>query len=75
MDFEKHLEYNAYKDSLNEIFDKLDEVIYISNTIDYKKISILLSEIVQNFNYYNIDTIPSANVGKEGITVGGSLPN
>jgi len=72
MDFEKHLEYNAYKDSLNEIFDKLDEVIYISNTIDYKKINILLSEIVQNFDYYNIYTIPSANVGKAvEMTVGG----
>ena len=64
MDFEKHLDYNAYKDSLNEIFDKLDEVIYISNTIDYKKINILLSEIVQHFDYYKIYTIPSANVGK-----------
>ena len=72
MDFEKHLDYNAYKDSLNEIFDKLDEVIYISNTIDYKKINILLSEIVQNFDYYNTVVIPSANVGKvEGKVEGG----
>jgi len=72
MDFEKHLDYNAYKDSLNEIFDKLDEVIYISNTIDYKKINILLSEIVQNFDYYNTVVIPSANVVKvEGKAVGG----
>jgi hypothetical protein len=64
MDFEKHLEYNTYKDKLNEIFDKLDEVIYISNTIDYKKINILLSEIVQNFDYYKTDVIPSPNVEK-----------
>jgi hypothetical protein len=52
LNISEHYKYNQYKEKLNEIFDKLDEVIYISNTIDYKKITILLAEIVQNFDYY-----------------------
>ena len=52
LNISEHYEYNQYKEKLNEIFDKLDEVIYISNTIDYKKITILLAEIVQNFDYF-----------------------
>ena len=68
LDISEHLAYNQYKEKLNEIFTKLDEVLYISNTIDYKKITILLAEIVQNFDYYNKDVkdaIPSAKAGKE----------
>lgn len=52
LNISEHIAYNQYKEKLNEIYDKLDEVIYISNTIDYKKITILLAEIVQNFDYY-----------------------
>jgi len=52
LNISEHIEYNQYKEKLNEIYDKLDEVIYLSNTIDYKKITILLAEIVQNFDYY-----------------------
>jgi hypothetical protein len=52
LDISEHLAYNQYKEKLNEIFTKLDEVLYLSNTIDYKKITILLAEIVQNFDYY-----------------------
>jgi len=52
LDISEHLAYNQYKEKLNEIFTKLDEVLYISNTIDYKKITILLAEIVQNFDYF-----------------------
>jgi len=68
LDISEHLVYNQYKEKLNEIFTKLDEVLYISNTIDYKKITILLAEIVQNFDYYNKDVkdvIPSAKAGEE----------
>ena len=52
LNISEHIAYNQYKEKLNEIYDKLDEVIYLSNTIDYKKITILLAEIVQNFDYY-----------------------
>ena len=52
LNISEHIAYNQYKEKLNEIYDKLDEVIYISNTIDYKKITILLAEIVQNFDYF-----------------------
>jgi len=71
LDISEHLAYNQYKEKLNEIFTKLDEVLYLSNSIDYKKITILLAEIVQNFDYYNKDVkdvkdvIPSAKAGEE----------
>ena len=52
LDISEHLAYNQYKEKLNDIFTKLDEVLYLSNTIDYKKITILLAEIVQNFDYF-----------------------
>ena len=49
----EHYKFNQYKVKLNEVFDNLDEIIYISSTIDYKKVNILLYKIVQNFDYYN----------------------
>ena len=49
----EHYKFNQYKVKLNEVFDNVDEIIYISSTIDYKKVNILLYKIVQNFDYYN----------------------
>ena len=49
----EHYKFNQYKVKLNQVFDNLDEIIYISSTIDYKKVNILLYKIVQNFDYYN----------------------
>ena len=49
----EHYKFNQYKVKLKEVFDNLDEIIYISSTIDYKKVNILLYKIVQNFDYYN----------------------
>jgi len=48
-----HYKFNQYKVKLNEVFDNLDEIIYLSSTIDYKKVNILLFKIVQNFDYYH----------------------
>jgi putative component of toxin-antitoxin plasmid stabilization module len=49
----EHYKFNQYKVKLNEVFSNLDEIIYISSAIDYKKVNILLYKIVQNFDYYN----------------------
>jgi hypothetical protein len=75
LNISEHIAYNQYKEKLNEIYDKLDEVIYLSNTIDYKKITILLAEIVQNFDYYKHHKEALATASKQQpiavFTVGG----
>ena len=70
LNISEHIAYNQYKEKLNEIYDKLDEVIYLSNTIDYKKITILLAEIVQNFDYYKHHEEALAEAAKEAEATG-----
>ena len=50
--FKEHFEYNTYITELNNIIDNIDELLYISKTLDYKRIAILLGKIIETFDFY-----------------------
>jgi hypothetical protein len=48
----EHLHFKEYTDELNIVIDNLDEILYLSKTFDYKKIAILLIEIIETADFF-----------------------
>jgi hypothetical protein len=49
---DEHFDFKSYTDECSIVFDSLEEVIYLSKTLDYKKIAILLIEIIETADFY-----------------------
>jgi hypothetical protein len=51
-----HYNYKVYKDKLSIVIDNIDELLYISKTLDYNNIVVFLKEIIETFDFFkNID--------------------
>jgi hypothetical protein len=60
----KELDFKYYTDESNIIIDSLDELLYLSKTFDYKKIAILLIEIIETADFFKrIDEIDPFSEG------------
>ena len=52
----EHYNYKVYKDKLSIVVDNIDELLYISKTLDYSNIVVFLKEIIETFDFFkNID--------------------
>ena len=52
----EHYNYKVYKDKLSIVIDNIDELLYISKTLDYSNIVVFLKEIIETFDFFkNID--------------------
>jgi hypothetical protein len=50
--FDEHFQYNTYIKNINDINDNIDELLYVSKTLDYKRITIFLGKIIVTYNFY-----------------------
>lgn len=52
----EHYNYKVYKDKLSIVIDNIDELLYISKTLDYSNIVVFFKEIIETFDFFkNID--------------------
>jgi hypothetical protein len=52
----EHFDYKTYRDNLNVVIEAIDEIAFLSNTLDYERLIVFFKEVVETFDYYkNID--------------------
>jgi hypothetical protein len=51
-----HVDYKNYIEHHNIVIDAIDELTYLSNTLDYNRLVVFFKEVVETFEYFkNID--------------------
>ena len=52
----EHFDYKTYRDKLNVVIEAIDEIAFLSNTLDYERLIVFFKEVIETFDYYkNID--------------------
>jgi hypothetical protein len=52
----EHFDYKTYREKLNVVIEAIDEIAFLSNTLDYERLIVFFKEVVETFDYYkNID--------------------
>jgi hypothetical protein len=51
-----HFDYKTYTEKFNIVVEAIDEIAFLSNTLDYRRLIDFFKEVVETFDYYkNID--------------------
>jgi hypothetical protein len=51
-----HIDYKKYIEQHNIVIDAIDELTYLSNTLDYERLVVFFKEVVETFEFFkNID--------------------
>ena len=51
-----HFHYKTYTEKFNIVVEAIDEIAFLSNTLDYKRLIVFFKEVIETFDYYkNID--------------------
>jgi len=51
-----HVDYKRYIEQFNIVIDAIDEIAFLSNTLDYERLVVFFKEIVETFEFFkNID--------------------
>lgn len=51
-----HLDYKTYIEKYNIVVEAIDEIAFLSNTLDYRRLIVFFKEVIETFDYYkNID--------------------
>jgi len=51
-----HFDYKEYTEKFNIVVEAIDEIAFLSNTLDYERLAVFFKEVVETFDYYkNID--------------------
>ena len=51
-----HFDYKVYTEKYNIVVEAIDEIAFLSNTLDYERLIVFFKEVIETFDYYkNID--------------------